>query len=98
MSVFFKAKKSCFHKINSSCTNKKKNRQATCIERLKTCEKKNKELKWNEQISVTQIVSPGVKTKKKKQREDKEFNYTISNKIVTGILSRDITIVSFHLL
>ncbi len=66
-----------------------KNKRPTCIERLKTCAKKEKkrELKWNEQIFVTQIVSPGAK--------DKEFNYTILNIRVTGILSRDITIISF---
>ncbi len=37
----------------------------------------------------TRIVSPGV------QENDKEFNYTISNIRVTGMLSRAITIISF---
>ncbi len=74
-----------------------KNKRPTCIERLKTCakkerKKKERELKWNEQIFVTQIVSPGAKDVKEKIK-----NLTIQflNIRVTGILSRDITIISF---
>jgi hypothetical protein len=41
-------------------------------------------------FSSHKLVSPGAKDVK-----DKEFNYTILNIKVTGILSRGITIISF---